>query len=163
MINIRKYNKEDLEVLVNLWFGVSLKAHDFISKEYWRAQKSAMKEKYLPLSDTYIIEDSQNIFGFISMVDTYLAAIFIDNNSQGRGYGKNLLQYVKGQKQHIELKVYKKNEASCEFYLKNGFMVMEETLDEATGEKEYLMMWNKEFDNKMNSNSVMKTTCINNK
>jgi putative acetyltransferase len=151
MINIRDCKKEDLDILVNLWFEVSLKAHDFISKGYWEAQKRDMKEKYLPIADTYIIEDSHKIVGFISMVDTYLAAIFIDNNSQGRGYGKNLLQYIKGQKQHIELKVYKNNEASCKFYLKNGFRVMEESVDEGTGEKEYLMIWNKEFDNKMNS------------
>jgi putative acetyltransferase len=142
MINIRKSNENDLDVLVALWYEVSIKAHDFIDSQYWDFQKSDMKEKYLPMAVTYVIEDSKKIVGFISMVENYLAAIFIDNENQGKGYGKKLLDHIKKEKQCIQLKVYKKNEASCRFYLKNNFIIAEETMDEATGEKEYLMLWN---------------------
>lgn len=143
MINIRKSNENDLDTLVDLWYRASIKAHDFIHEKYWDSQRCDMKEKYLPMADTVVIENHEKLVGFISMVGDYLAAIFIDNESQGKGYGKRLLDYIKEDKQCIQLKVYKKNEASCRFYLKNNFKIIEETMDEATGEKEYLMAWNK--------------------
>jgi putative acetyltransferase len=45
---IRKSNKDDLDKIVHLWYEVSLKAHDFIDKEYWKTSQQDMKEKYIP-------------------------------------------------------------------------------------------------------------------
>lgn len=138
---IRKYEEEELDDIIELWYKVSIKAHDFISYDYWESGKSEMKEKYIPMSETYVIEEDKKIIGFISMVQDYLAAIFIDIEYQNKGYGKTLLDYIKTQKNHIELKAYKKNSKTINFYLKNGFKVKEESVDEETGELEYLMEW----------------------
>ncbi|SFM00468.1 GNAT family N-acetyltransferase [Halanaerobium salsuginis] len=67
-----------------------------------------MREKYIPMSDTYIIEDNNHLYGFVSMLDNYLAAIFIDEKFQKKGLGKSLLEYVKKDRAYIELKVFKK-------------------------------------------------------
>ena len=77
------------------------------------------------------------------MVDNFLAALFIDVRHQGEGYGKELLNFIKRDRENIQLKVYKKNKKAINFYLGNGFVIKEESLDEQTEEKEFLMEWEK--------------------
>lgn len=140
---IKRATEKDYDYLVNIWYHASIEAHHFIPKEFLLAKKIEMKEKYLPESDTLMIEDYKNLLGFVSMVDDYLAALYIDVKYQKRGYGKRLLDYVKLKHDKIHLNVYKKNESAVNFYLRNGFMIKKETTDEMTKEDEYVMFWHK--------------------
>lgn len=142
-VNITKYKETDINKLIDIWYDGSITAHHFIDKDYWKSQKKDMKEKYIPMSETYVISNKKEVIGFVSMVDDYLAALFIDGNHQGYGYGKKLLNFVKEQRNSIQLKVYKKNENAVNFYLKNGFVLNEELIDEPTAEEELLMEWSK--------------------
>lgn len=142
-MRIRKFREEDVERLVEIWFKGSIKAHYFISPEYWSSKKLDMKDTYLPQSDTYVIEGDEMILGFGSMVDHYLAALFVDTDHQKKGYGKRLVEFVKHNHQHIELKVYQQNHQAVNFYLLNEWVIKEETLDAETSEKEYVMVWKK--------------------
>lgn len=140
-MDIRLCNEKELDTLVDLWCEASLVAHHFIDKNYWQSQAKEMKEKYLPMSETYVLIVEKEIMGFISMVDDYLAALFIERNQQGKGYGKKLLTYMKEQREKIQLKVYQKNSQAVHFYKNNGFSIIEECYDMLTGEKELLMEW----------------------
>ena len=60
---------------------------------------------------------------------------------QSRGIGKILLNYVKGKRNKLILNVYQKNTRAISFYQREGFEVKNSGLDEATGEKEYVMAW----------------------
>ncbi|SDM29406.1 GNAT family N-acetyltransferase [Sediminibacillus halophilus] len=142
-MNIRSNKKTEVDKLVEIWYEVSLIAHDFIDKNYWKSQQTAMAEKYIPMSETYVVSNEKGIVGFLSMMDNYMAALFIDVRHQGGGYGKGLLNFIKRQRESIQLKVYKKNKKAVDFYLKNGFVIKEETLDEQTSEEEFLMEWEK--------------------
>lgn len=142
-MNIRLNKKTEVNKLLEIWYEGSVIAHDFIDKDYWKSQQTEMKEKYLPMSETYVISNEEDIVGFVSMVDNYLAALFIDVKHQGKGYGKELLNFIKRQGDNIKLKVYKKNNNAVKFYLENGFVVKEESLDEQTAEEEFLMVWEK--------------------
>lgn len=102
-----------------------------------------MKEKYIPMSETYVLSNEKEVAGFISMVDNYMAALFIDVKHQGEGYGRRLLNFIKGRRENIQLKVYKKNNKAVNFYSRNGFVIKEELLDEQTDEEEFLMGWEK--------------------
>lgn len=140
-MKIRESHQVDLDYLVDIWYEASLDAHDFIAPNYWREQQVVMKEKYLPLSETYVISEGNGIVGFVSLVDDYLAALFIDVNVQGEGYGKALLNFVKDQRDFIQLTVYKKNQNAVDFYLKNHFSIKEQSIDQNTSEEEYVMHW----------------------
>ncbi|TXL65684.1 GNAT family N-acetyltransferase [Cerasibacillus terrae] len=142
-MDIRRNKKTEINKLIKIWYEGSLKAHDFIDKDYWKSHRMQMKEKYLPLSETYVMSNEKEVVGFISMVDNYLAALFIDVKHQGEGYGKKLLNFIKGQRDNIQLKVYTKNNKAIHFYLRNGFVIKEELLDEQTAEGEFLMEWEK--------------------
>ncbi len=143
-IRMQKLSDKDLDEIIEIWYESSIKAHDFIPDEYWNENKSQMKEKYIPMSETYIAKNNNTLLGFVSMMDEYLAAIFIRTNMQGLGIGSELINHVKEIRKRIQLKVYKKNVKSIEFYKKKDFRIISESIDNDTGEQEYIMEWKKE-------------------
>ncbi|WP_121615435.1 N-acetyltransferase [Virgibacillus halodenitrificans] len=143
---IREYKDTDIDTLVDIWYKGSLQAHDFIDSAYWESQIKEMKDKYIPMSETYVITEQTKIIGFVSMVEDYLAALFIDVAYQNNGAGKELLNFVKRQRNEIQLKVYKENLSAIRFYKKNGFIIKEELTDEPTNKQEYLMAWTRDIN-----------------
>ncbi|SCW78612.1 putative acetyltransferase [Paenibacillus tianmuensis] len=141
MSRIRPSVPQDIDGLVELWLQESLTAHPFIDAEYWRTNAEEMKTKYLPKADTVVIEEDGRVAGFVSMVDDYMAALFIDSRHQKKGLGKQLLAHVKQDRTAIRLQVYRQNEQAVRFYEKQGFRIEEETIDEATSTEEYGMVW----------------------
>ena len=142
-MNIRISNQSDIDSIVDIWYSVSITAHSFIDPKYWEASKHDMKNTYLPQAETYVIEDSGIILGFVSMVDNYLAALFIKTEFQGNGYGEMLLNYIKESRDTINLKAYVKNNKAINFYIKNMFKVQQVQNDKNVNESEYIMIWNR--------------------
>src|SRR5699024_12465401 len=102
-----------------------------------------MKEKYIPMSETHVINNQTKIIGFNSMVEGYLAALFIDVAYQNNAAGKELLNFEKRRRNKIRLKVYKENLSAVRNYEQNGFIIKEELTDEKTNKQEYLIEWTK--------------------
>ncbi|WP_235941708.1 N-acetyltransferase [Paenibacillus puerhi] len=142
-MNIRLYTENDLDRMIEIWFDGSKLAHNFIQEDYWKSNQTAMKETYLPMSRSHVLEVDGIMVGFISLIDDYLAALFVSPHEQGKGYGKILLDYVKDQKESMSLQVYQENERAIRFYEKNGFIVSDESIDEKTSAKEFVMTWRK--------------------
>lgn len=82
MIEIRKMKNQDLKQLTQIWLEASLKAHDFISADYWKENKALMEVQYLPNSEVYIAAEGNRIYGFIALIENHIAAIFVSNNHQ---------------------------------------------------------------------------------
>lgn len=141
---IRKMQEGDIDQLIEIWFEASLIAHHFIPKAYWEAQKPALRTKYIPNSLTYIAVHDSSILGFISIVDDYLAALFVLPHFQGQGIGRSLLDWAKSLHTQLHLRVYSKNIHSTQFYQHNGFTTLSHSIDAETGEEEHLMEWRKE-------------------
>src|SRR5699024_4925653 len=91
----------------------------------------------------HVITNQTKIIGFISMVEGYLAALFIDVAYQNNGAGKELLNFEKRRRNKIRLKVYKEKLSAERFYEKNGFIIKEELTDEQTNKQESVMQWTK--------------------
>jgi len=141
--SIRRAENEDIKMMVEIWYDSSIGAHNFIPAAYWRKHRKAMAEDYLPMSESYLIVEENEILGVISLLDNYLAALFIRPDMQAKGFGTMLLDYVKEIRGRLDLKVFCKNERSVHFYRAQGFSVISTSLDEDTGEDEYLMGWEK--------------------
>ncbi|PQA56741.1 GNAT family N-acetyltransferase [Siphonobacter curvatus] len=138
---LRKVEPYELPELVDLWLTTSLIAHPFIPGAYWRDNKAAMLQEYLPASEVYVIDCGGRLCGFLALVDDHVAALFISPFEQGKGYGTQLLNYAKTIRSELTLNVYQKNQQSVQYYQKNGFEIHSETVDTASGEKEYSMRW----------------------
>ena len=52
-----------------------------------------------------------------------------------------LLNYAKDKRNKLLLNVYQKNARAISFYQREGFEIQHSGLDEATGEKDYVMTW----------------------
>ncbi|MDD4363493.1 MAG: N-acetyltransferase [Atribacterota bacterium] len=138
---IRKFKMSDMEEILNIWLKASIESHYFIEKEYWIDKKSAMKDIYIPNSETYVHESNGQIDGFISLCEDILAAIFVHPEQQGRGIGKKLLKKAMDLRENLSLSVYKENYKSVAFYEKAGFYFVKEKIDSNTGRQEIIMCW----------------------
>ncbi len=141
---IRKFKKNDLPAVMQIWLDTNIKAHDFIPKEYWESNYEIVKE-ILPDAEIYVHEDDTAGFidGFIGLTDNYIAGIFVKEDKQSKGIGKQLLNYVKNIKPNISLSVYQKNTKAVRFYKREQFKIVSENVDDITNEKEFIMEWNK--------------------
>lgn len=139
---IRRLQEIDKSRVADIWLDTNLKAHNFISAQYWRNHFEAVKEM-LSQAEVYVYEDENKnrIQGFVGLDDDYIAGIFVWSEAQSSGIGKQLLDFVKGIKKQLSLSVYQKNTRAIKFYLRENFKIQCENTDKDTGEKEYLMVW----------------------
>lgn len=51
------------------------------------------------------------------------------------------MNFIKERRTGLSLNVYEKNTRAIHFYQREGFEIQDEGIDEATGEKDYIMIW----------------------
>lgn len=137
---IRKLRKIDINRVADIWLKTNLKAHSFISEQYWTSNYERVKEM-LPQAEVYVYEDDKMIHGFLGVGDEYIEGIFVSDKMQSHDIGKSLLDYIKDKKVRLQLNVYQKNVRAMSFYQREGFTIQSERMDEFTGETEYVMNW----------------------
>ena len=137
---IRELQKADIEKVAAIWLDANIKAHDFISASYWKSNFKFVKEA-LPQAEVYVYERDKEIQGFIGLNEEYIEGIFVSDAMRSQGIGKMLLNYAKGKRNKLRLKVYQKNTRAISFYQREKFELQHSGLDEATGEKDYVMAW----------------------
>lgn len=137
---VRSMRPADLDVVADIWLDTNIKAHSFISSQYWWDNLEVVREMFRG-AELYVWEDGGEIQGFVGLEEDYIAGIFVRSEAQSKGTGRQLLDYVKASRESLTLNVYQKNARAVKFYQREGFAVQREQVDEDTGEKEYLMIW----------------------
>lgn len=140
---IRELQKKDIDEVAEIWLATNISAHEFVSAQYWKDNYEMVKEMFVQ-AEMYVYEDEQGIQGFVGLSDDYIAGIFVREEVQSKGIGKQLLDYVKTIKKQLELSVYEKNVRAVKFYEREGFVIQSTGIDSDTGEKEYTMGWKKQ-------------------
>lgn len=145
---IRKLQKVDINKVADIWLKTRacLKAHFFISEQYWISNYELVKEM-LPQAEVYVYENDKRIQGFVGVKDEYIEGIFVADEMQSQGIGKKLLDYIKDKKVKLQLSVYQKNVRAISFYQREEFIIQCGQLDKFTGEKEYVMNWESNIRN----------------
>lgn len=139
---IRAFRDNDLDSVMRIWLDTNIRAHTFIPQKYWKDNFEAVR-KMMPKAELYVYENDDNdqIDGFIGLMEDYIAGIFVREAAQSNGIGKKLLDYVKKIKPTLRLSVYEKNMRAIHFYQREGFVFQSESIDENTGEKEFVMVY----------------------
>ena len=137
---IRKLQKADINRVADIWLDTNLKSHSFIPAKYWKDNFKLVKGM-LSQAEVYIYENNQKIQGFIGLNDEYIEGIFVSDEMQSQGIGKILINYVKDKRKKLFLNVYQKNTQAISFYQREDFKIQCSGIDDATGEKDYLMTW----------------------
>lgn len=138
---IRKFKDIDLDKVSQIWINTNISAHSFIPADYWMSNFEAVKEM-LPQAEIYVYEEAGEIEGFVGLNESHIEGIFVTESFQSQGIGRKLLNYVKGINNSLSLNVYEKNIRAVRFYERESFKIVSDGTDEATGEKDYLMVWN---------------------
>lgn len=87
-------------------------------------------------------EEDGEIKGFVSLIENiFIGGLFIRVDSQRKGIGSVILDFLKERNDKLQLTVYDKNERAMKFYLKSGFKILNTEIDKKTREKEHLMEW----------------------
>jgi len=138
--NIRPYLKQDKEEVIELWFRSTVTGQSFLPKEFWESVKPLLREKYIPIAETWIAEQDGKILGFISLLDHLIGGLFVDLSSQGKGIGGALIRHAQEiRTQPLSVEVFEKNERARRFYKKCGFTFKAQTLQEESGEMVFVL------------------------
>lgn len=137
---IRTLQKADINRVMDIWLDTNIKAHSFVTSQYWKSNWDLVREM-LPQAEVYVYENEQGIQGFAGLNGDYMEGIFVADGMQAQGIGKRLLDFIKSKKVKLCLNVYRKNMRAIHFYQSEGFKIQHEGIDEATGEKDYTMIW----------------------
>lgn len=139
---IRAMETKDLPVVMHIWFTGNCQAHGFIPKAYWEKNFKGV-EKVLPESEVYVAEENGEIAGFIGMGgNNYVEGLFVAEQHRSKGVGKQLLDFVKADRQMLRLCVYRENTRAVSFYLREGFRVLSAHDGIPQKCREYTMEWN---------------------
>ena len=133
-MKIRKYKAEDMERLLEIWLESSSIAHDFLGLDQLKEQKNLIRDTYLPMAETWVVEEDGEIQGFISLLDHYVGGLFLHPDQQGLGIGRRLIEKAFQEKGFLTVGVYEKNLAARKFYERMGFLYENEEVQEETGE-----------------------------
>ena len=139
---IRKFEKNDINAVMEIWVNENIRTHNFIAKEYWKDNYEYVKD-ILPKADIYVYILDEQVIGFVGVNNNYVEGIFVDINNQHSGIGTSLLDRIKENKDNLTLNVYKKNANAIKFYEKNNFIITSGNIDKDTNEIEYTMTWSK--------------------
>ncbi len=139
---IRNLKNDDIDIVMELWKESTIEAQNFIPDSYWLENYDNVKNNYLPNSDTYVYEEDGEIKGFVSLIENiFIGGLFIRVDSQRKGIGSKIIDFLKADHDKLQLAVYDRNVRAMNFYLKSGFKITNTEIDEKTNEKEHLMEW----------------------
>ncbi len=134
-MNIRQYENSDLEAVLSSWERATRLAHPFMTDEFIAQERINTAEIYLPNTDTWVIETSDHVVGFIALMGNEVGAIFLQPEYHGQGGGKALMDKAQEIHGDLEVEVFKENSIGRKFYSQYGFSQLEEKLHEPTGQQ----------------------------
>ncbi|MBP3887347.1 MAG: N-acetyltransferase [Cellulosilyticum sp.] len=140
---VRNYNINDLEQVMQIWLQANIEAHDFITKTYWEGNYEMVKDIMLAAKELginiFVVEQDDDIKGFIGIRKGYIEGLFIKKDNQGQGMGRALVEQAKERFDELSLSVYEKNKDAIAFYQRQGFEIVSKGYNEETDEIEFLM------------------------
>ena len=151
---VRAASTKDYSICADIWLAASLAGHDFVPAAFWRGQRTAMAEHYLPSSQVLLLTADEEPAAFAATLPdgngTYLAGLFVLPRWWGRGLGRQLLKLVQEQvmaelpeqkNASLRCTVYDKNSRALAFYTHMGFSPAGRSICPHTNVPQTDMLW----------------------
>ena len=132
---IRQYVPSDFEAVLDSWEAATRLAHGFMSDEFIAQERKNVAEIYIPITDTWVVEVSGIVQGFIALIGNEVGAVFLQPAYHRKGIGKALMDKAKALHGDLEVEVFNENIIGRRFYYRYGFEFLEDKFHEPTGQK----------------------------
>jgi putative acetyltransferase len=130
---IRKYEQADCDAVIEVWSAASSAATPFLSEEFLAEERERIRTIWLPKAQTWVIESSKNMVGFISLIGNEVGALFVHLDFQGRGLGRALMDHAASMHDELFLDVFEDNFLGRRFYDRYGFTFVHKHIHEPSG------------------------------
>jgi putative acetyltransferase len=127
---------EDYPRIMKIWESAVKATHDFLSEGDFHYFKDIIPKDYLPNLDVYLITENGETKGFASVAEGNLEMLFIHDDARGKGFGKNLYQFIKEKTGLTKVDVNEQNPQAIGFYKKMGFKQIGRSEQDGSG-KDY--------------------------
>lgn len=131
---IRDLTHSDVEEAISLWRDSDAVAHPFLP-DFRDGEAVTMREVLLAHTGGRVIRERGEMKGFSYAGGVHIYWLYIERNSRRGGYGKALLDDLKGSHDRLSLEVFVLNRDAVAFYLSQGFQEGEQLRPVATCEK----------------------------
>lgn len=101
---IRRFENKDLDQVMSIWLQANMESHSFIESDYWKNNYEMVREM-LPKAEVFVSEENGQIRGFIGLINTCIAGIFVRAAEQSKGVGTGLLHTVMKSRDSLQLNV----------------------------------------------------------
>ncbi|WP_261807132.1 GNAT family N-acetyltransferase [Lapidilactobacillus luobeiensis] len=136
----------EITTIADIWLQGNLDAHHFIAADYWQENLINVREQ-LPQARLFVAREAatEPIIGFLGLIETEIAGLFINSEHRHQGWGQRLVTEVKAEVPQLTLYAYEANASAINFYLRQNFVVCKHQIDQATGFPELSMTWQREL------------------
>ena len=125
---LRPFEPNDTSGLLKCWEAALRSADPPLSEKFIQTERTNIVNDYLPKVATTVAENGQ-LQGFISMLGTQVAALFVHPYEQGKGLGRRLLACQDAR----SLEVFEANTEARRFYHAQGFRQTHTRIHEEAG------------------------------
>jgi putative acetyltransferase len=129
-----------MEETLRVFRASCVPSHSFLKPEFIRKSERTMRERTLLEFETEVLDDG-GIRAFLCRKGNFIEALFVDPPFQQRGFGKQLLDYLKTQYSVIHLSVFAQNPRAIRFYQREAFWAVKLNQHHETGETIVLLKW----------------------
>ncbi len=136
---LRHFEPADEDELVRVWLASTIHGQGFLSEEFWRSQEPLVREHFIPMADTWIVEQDGELVAFMSILEHTIGGLFTHPDHQGKGYGRLLVEHARTLHEIVRVEVLRANVRAMAFYESCGFAEESSKLDEATGLEAVIM------------------------
>lgn len=130
---IRAFEPADEDDLIRVWLASTIPGQSFLPEKRWRSMEGEIRERLLPIAETWVLEEDGELVAFISLLDNLIGGLFTHPDHQGEGHGRALVEHVRGRFDPVLVEVFEANERAISFYRKCGFVDHEGRIDEESG------------------------------
>lgn len=131
---IQQPTSQDYDELLTVWEASMRSSHHFLTEEDIRFFKPLIREQYFQAVTLYIIRNQEEkIAAFMGLSDELVEMLFVRPDEQGKGYGKQLMEYALHEKGICKVDVNEQNKQAYRFYQRLGFQVIGRDETDSTG------------------------------
>ena len=98
---IRPYSPSDKPAVLHIWREASAIAHPFLSAALVAQAEAMIRDQFLDLAETWMIDADDTPAGFIALLGNEVGGLFVLPSHQGKGYGRALLDHALPEAQHV--------------------------------------------------------------